>query len=301
MESRNTHWLRPLALVSAAAVVLSACKLYLPETDDEGDGEVTFAIQEVPHAPVSRVVLAVEAVELERANGNVREVDLSGNPQTVDLLPADEVADPQARVVFSRESLPAGEYQRLTLVVDTGNSFVDSPVTGASRDLILADGGDRLDFDASFRLEGDDVEELVLAIDLHAGLRANDDDYELAAEHFITTDASSGLLEFPVLPGCPGADELGLYFFEGEDRNARELGDGDGPWFSMRPETNRPGFSVPYVPSGTYTVWYTCDADEDEPDAINGIGFEESLNLDIEDERCSRLEFGGPRGEPGSC
>ncbi|QIT54310.1 DUF4382 domain-containing protein [Aquisalimonas sp. 2447] len=297
MESRNTHWLRPLALVSAAAVVLSACKLYLPETDDEGDGEVTFAIQEVPHAPVSRVVLAVEAVELERANGNVREVDLSGNPQTVDLLPADEVADPQARVVFSRESLPAGDYQRLTLVIDTEQSTVTN-LAGGTVPVEAAGDGERLDVESNFRLDGEGGEELILTVDLHLGLKEVDGRFELEPGRFVTTDATSGSLLIRQRPPC---SELGLYFYEGENQDAAELGATDAPWFTLRPESQRSDVFMPYFPSGEYTVWYTCEADQDSPDSVDGIEFEESENLEVEDGRCSQLEFDGGPGEPGTC
>ena len=295
MESRNTHWLRPLALVSAAAVVLSACKLYLPETDDDGEAEVRFAVQQTPHQGVLQVGLVIDSVELERDNGDVHEVDVSGDPDPFELIPFSQTGDPQVFTVFGGEPLPGGDYSRLTLVIDTDASFVESAVGVSS--LEPADGGDQLNFESDFRLEAESDEELVLTVDVHAGLREGTDRYQLEPTHFLTTNATSGSVDV-VRPACP---ELGLYFHRGENQSARELGDGDGPWFTLRPEMGRSEVFVPYFPSDTYTLWYTCEADADDPETIDGVEFEQSLNLGIDDGRCSFLEFDGPRGEPGTC
>lgn len=296
MEPRAKHRLRPLALLPAAALLLSACKLYLPETDDHGEGDVAFIIQETPHQGVAQVSLVIEAVELERANGDVLDVAISDD-LPFDLIPLDPVDDPQGIVVFTEESFPAGDYERLTLVIDTEQGTVTDLGQG-SFPLESSRGGERLDFESGFRVDGEGSEELVLTVDLHAGLQDVDERFELEPEGFITTNAASGSLLVEQRPTCP---ELGLYFYEGENRGNAELGGSDGPWFTLRPESGRSDVFMPYFPSGEYTVWYTCEADQDSPDSIDGIEFEESENLNVEDGRCSQLEFGGGPGEPGTC
>ena len=103
MEPRKKQLLRRLALMLAAVVPLSACKLYIPETEGgSGEGDVSFSIQETPHQEqfgadlaIDGVELAIEAVELERTDGEV--VDVAVDVGTAfDLMPPNEVEDPSS-------------------------------------------------------------------------------------------------------------------------------------------------------------------------------------------------------------
>ncbi len=299
MEPRARHRLRPLALLPAAAVLVSACKLYLPGTEDsEGDTGVRFLIAPTPHAAVRDLELPVEAVELERSDGEEHRIDFEA-PVTVSFA-ADLDAGFLDTEVFASESLPVGEYRRLTLRVDADAVFFVPADTGQAEALVLPGDG-RLNYESEFQLEAGDDETLVLQPDLHSGLSFDGNEFSLGTSHIITTTARSGGLSFLDLPACP---EPGVYLFEGFDQDPVDLGDGDGPFFSLWLEEAGTSLAdVRYVPSGKYSVIPACNVGTENLGSGDGTEFREddAVNVEVEDEMCITVEFGSGAGSAEQC
>lgn len=287
-------------MVLVLLAVLAACKLTLPERDDAGDSNLTLLMPPQQHVGVAQVQLRIEAVELHRDDREVHRIDLDP-PETVELVAA-ELNDPFPNAVFIDKTVRSGDYRRLRLIVDRERSFVMSATQGEF-DLVV-DGGDRLDLESEFRIEAATNEELIVAVNLHAGLVERQTDFELRPEHVITTAATSGEVRFSGLQPASCVDPLnaGLYLYEGLDREPVGLGGNadSGPFFSVW-SGNLSFFTLRNVPEGAYTVAWSCEAGDDVPGEEPGIEFEGQENLEVEAQACSPLAFGAGRGEPGTC
>lgn len=280
---------------------LAACKLTLPERDEAGDSNVTLLMPPQQYVGAAQVELRIEAVELHRDDGEVHRIDLDP-PETVELVADELEEDPFPNAVFIDKTVRSGDYRRVRLIVDRERSFVMSTAQGEF-DLVV-DGGDRLDLDSDFRIEAATDEELIVDLNLHAGLVERQTDFELRPEHVVTTAATSGEVRFSDLQLATCVDPLnaGLYLYEGLDREPVGLGAraDSGPFFSVW-SGNLSFFALRYVPAGAYTVAWSCEAGDDVPGETSGIEFEGQENLEVEAQACSLLAFGAGRGEPGTC
>ncbi|MFV8834865.1 DUF4382 domain-containing protein [Aquisalimonas sp.] len=296
------HWFRTrrrTALIAAfgVAAVVAGCNLEWSAGTGSGDAEVALRMPEEPSAELASAQVVIEAVTLEGDSG-AHEVELDP-AVTVELV--SELGDqaPPAAVVFSGERVPAGDYDAVSLRVDTAGSSVTT-ATGDSEGLELADSGDAVTFEDAFTITGSGGDEMVLDVDLPAALRADGGGYALHGEGVVTTASRSGLVLFAAFPACSSLDGRGVYLYRGFDADPVPMGGGNGPLFSLR-VGGLPSFTLAYMPAGRYTAAWTCAADEDDPDTDNPIDFKPPENLEVEPGACTLIEPDGGQGEPGSC
>ena len=268
-----------LFAVLMTAAVLAACN-----GDDEW-GTLSLGVSDAPIDSASRVVIEFTGVELRRANG-LDEVFTFDAPRQIDLL---ALQGGGSELLLDGVAVPAGHYESLRLTVNASRStsasyieYEDGSVfplfvpSGGEAGLRLVSGfdvpeGGAADFTVDFDLRRAVVRPAGLSPDhiLRPALRLVDNS-EIGS-------IAGGVAESLVFPADGSACSPAVYVFEGRDTAPAEIAGDTGPLVSalvaLEEPTGEHRYRVAFLAAGDYTVAFTCDADGDLADSVDGVEF----------------------------
>lgn len=253
---------RPVHLLCLLATMgLAACD----------DAEISIRVTDAPADELASVVLAVRAVELERADGEV---------EIFEFDPAQEIDFAALRdgrsLELLRSTVEPGEFRHLQL------RFQTTPGTQSPRAVTHAGGvldihfiEARANAALTFRIDDGEHQPITLDLDLRRSLLRDDDDIALGRLRMqprmrAVLDDSAGQLHGNVeasllqAPGCTPA----VYLYKGHDVTPTRLSAQPGPYTSQEVRAHLDGGSYAFtlLPAGAYTIAFTCDAMADDPE-----------------------------------
>ncbi|MEX2474293.1 DUF4382 domain-containing protein [Marinobacter sp.] len=266
-----------LFTVAALAAGVTACG----GSSDSGEtGTVSFGITDAPATEFSNVTVAFTEIQLKPADGDWITFPLDGF-ETVNML---DLQGGVTEPLITDEEVLAGNYTQLRLIVDTDNSFVKLKSTGDTEYSLAVPSGEQ----SGLKLQG----EFIVAADT-----STDFTIDFDAQRAIVNPAGEALADYMLRPALRLVNNLdvgsiagtvnastviatecadvatysGMVYVYGEPgATPDDLGSENEPLVAVPvSDEDDPGtytYKAAFLTEGTYTVSYSCSADDNEID-----------------------------------
>jgi len=242
-------------------------------------GDLNLSVTDAPVDDATVVNVRFDAITVKPKNGSA--VTISDLEATnINLL---DYTGGQSRILLQTEGdtnlqLPAGEYNWMRFdVSDTaGDSYI--VIDGNQYDLTVPSG--ELKLNKGFTIPVDGVANFTVDFDLrHSIVNSNGNTYKLKPVLRLLDNTLvgtlSGTVDGTLVADCDGVDDVAaVYLFSGE-LTVGQLGDMGSivseevePLITVAPSSDAGDYTyaIGFLTAGTYTVAYTCDADDSEAD-----------------------------------
>ncbi|QSX32548.1 DUF4382 domain-containing protein [Shewanella avicenniae] len=294
---------RNLLLTAASALVLTACG-----GSDDNDikqpqmAKVSFAVSDAPVDSADQVVIAFDQIELVRAGQDNIVLDVSGeNGSTfrqVDLL---QYQGSDSTLIVSDQLIPTGTYDNLILhILDESTGSDLSFVVDQNGQIPLKQPSNKLQL-GGFTVGADSVQAFTIEFDLRQSLVENQNGqrYNLKPHGVkilnnaaVATVQGTVPVELSYELGCNGAEfteeqqaHLGDFVYLYQGTGLTDLGDLYDPDMATTtataPYASAPihydttsgigAFEFGYLPTGSYTLAYSCTAGNDDPEQFDDL------------------------------
>lgn len=315
----KSRFLPAVAGIGAMAVALAGCSGggdgggLAPDEPGEGNptGQLTLAITDAPVDDATAVVVEFTGLEL-KPSGDVPPFDIDfDSPRQIDLL---ALQGGTSEALISSEDVPAGEYEWVRLKVNAELGVIDSFISfddGSMHSLFVPSGAQTgLKLVSDFVVVVDGLASYTIDFDLRKSIvypPGLGGDYILRPTLRLVDNAQAGSIEGSVAmsliddPSC--SDGNAVYVFEG-DVEPNDVHDGGGinPLTSALVDldtgTGEFRYSVAFLPAGPYTVAFTCQAGDDDPETDDDIAFLDRQTVSVEAGQTSTVDFDGESTMP---
>ncbi len=261
-----------------------------------GNGSLGLSITDAPVDGAISVMVEITAVEALPVTGNPIVYNFP-QPQQIDLL---QVQQGLSTPLLTNWGLPAGPYQGLRLTISADGSGTDSYI-------VLNDGSQHalipyippntltcglpcsmsvfLHINTPFIINAGSNSSAVVEFDARKSVlppAPGSTAYELQPEGRMVGAMSAGNIIGTVSPmlitsGCTPA----VYVFAGANANPVDLNNSAPPGtqpvtesaVTLNNTTGNYDFTAAFLPAGTYTLAFTCEAAQDNPAVANTISF----------------------------
>ncbi len=306
-------------------LALTACGDRLDDDDEAATGTVSLGMSDAPVDDVKEVTVTVDRIILKPVGEDAVVIDtftsedlslVDADTFQIDLL--DYRGGAQAIVVEELE-LTAGEYSDLRLDILDENSQNSFVIDLEDQQKAIKVPSDELKL-GGFDVDADTVQTFTIDMDLRRSLvyRPGPDDYILKPRGVQVVDNAgtvtlSGEVDsslFNSVDPCDNKTEPAtgnvLYLYEGHDLVVDNLADDfdpdlvdDVPEETVAPYATQTPLEQPdgsweyafgFLPAGDYTLVFSCDAGDDDPETLDGI------TLPLPEEQIQELSLGAGSG-----
>jgi len=263
----------------------------------EPTGQVSIAITDAPVDYATEVVVTIDAVELKPTDG--APVLIEFETRQIDLL---ILQDGVSTVILNRETVPAGEYSWIRLQLHGDPGTVDDSYVmfedGSMHPLVIPSFDENgMKLVSGFIVPANGHGSYTLEVDLRAALHAppgqNGDFFLRSAFRLVDNTmvgeiagtVSSDLIDGDI--GCTSGNAV--YVYEGfnvipDDVNIMDSDDVEpvtSTIVKLNETTGDYEYVAAFLPAGDYTVAFTCQAGDDDPDLDNNIIFTATDNATV--------------------
>lgn len=274
----RTKRLIALSAAGAAAALLAAC---LP--DSLATGRLTLSLTDAPVDNATEVVVVFDGVELKPADGTIFRFNFD-SPRAIDVL---DLQQGRTEALLDDEVLSAGDYDWLRLLVTAEAGRFDSYIrlaSGAQHPLSIPSGAETgLKLVRGFTVPINGTADYTVDFDLRRSIvQTGSGEYRLKPALRLIDDTEVGTIagtaSGTVLGSC-GSEDADVYVYEGnvDGGNLDDTGSGNGP-LTTAPvvyddDAAEYRYTAAFLTAGTYTLALTCEADQDDPEEDDDIGF----------------------------
>jgi hypothetical protein len=249
---------------------------------------------DAPVDGVTAVYVRITGIWLKSSGGPAQQLTLAGGPRTVDIM---ELTDTNAAILVDDAVIEPGDYEWLAMDVDAAHD-------GLFRSYVVAAGGGheelrvpsgRVRLVSGFTVEPNQATELLFDWDMRKGLvRPPGLPGYLLKPAFRMLDVT----EYGVLQGTVAGDTLNLaanacnaddanlelgnvvYLFPGSNVTPDDVDGADDPIATADVTFANGAYSYRVLLTpGDYTVAFTCQAADDEPETGETIAFLPTVNV----------------------
>ena len=266
-------------VVTAAVALLAACGGSGGDGDKSQTGRLKLSITDAPMDDVDAVWVKFSAVEFKPEAG-APVLNTLATPQSLNLL---ELQNGRTAVLVNDVVLPAGRYEWIRLVVDNVPNVRDSYVMadGMECELTVPSGAESgLKMNRGFTLTAGGSVALTADFDLRKSLHAPPGQKSMigmCTQGFLlrptlrlVQDSEVGAIAGTVDPSrrsAVGCERMVYVFADGQNApNSTTPDDDDGlgvePLVMVKADGSTGAYKATFLPSGNYTVAYTCAVDE---------------------------------------
>lgn len=267
MNPTTTHFQRTL-LAGLVAAGLSACGG--GGSDSGGTGSFSLSVTDAPVDGATAVVVTFTAVTLKPADGDAITITLD-TPQSINLL---DYQNGASVTLVDNETVAAGDYSWIRLTLDESSTYIE-PAAGGRYPLTIPSGAQTgLKLNNSFTLASDGDLAYTIDFDLRKSVHlTGTGEYIMRPTLRMVKDTEaatlSGSVDSTLITNecdLSAGDVPAVYVFEAGVSVDDIDGDNDPViTVTLSAETGYQYQITPLEP-GTYTVAFTCDADQDAPD-----------------------------------
>lgn len=307
----NDHFTRATALLGSA-LLLSACGGGGSSSSPEpvtGNGSLSLYVTDAPVDDVAEVWVQFTGVQVQPRTGPAIEF-VFDEPVDVDLLALQ--GENHAPLLMDAE-LPAGEYDWIALAVNAEfDTVMDSYVvtTGGQEELRVPSGSQSgLRLVSGFAITVNRNTSFMIDWDLRQGLTRppGQPGYFLRPALRITDLTEYGTIAGTVddallmADGCSNdlAEDRGnlVYVYEGADVTPADIaGTATDPLTTaiVAQDSSTAGaytYAVPYLSPGEYTVAFTCQGLDEDPQGDDGLVFVQPQNATVSDGQTTTVDF----------
>ena len=296
MKSKQTSlW---LALLLGVSLGFAACDDDDAPTSGGGDeGTVNLGVTDAPVDEATRVVVQFTGVQVQPAEGQRIDIGFD-SPRQVDLL---ALQGSDSELLLAGETLPAGNYQFVRLQVDAQRDTLDSFIEfndGSQVSLFIPSGSQTgLQLSGGFTVAANGESNFTVDFDLRKSITnpQGQPDYFLRPSLRLVDNATVGHIAGMIDPllvtddSCSNqiASDTGnaVYLFTGSDATPDDIGSAAEPESSaivrLDDSNGLYSYKIGFVSAGNYTVAFTCQALDDDPEADEEIAFGGQSNVTV--------------------
>ena len=263
----------------------------------EPTGQLSIAITDAPVDYATEVVVTIDAVELKPTDGTAVLIEFEA--REIDLL---ILQDGVSTVILNRETVPAGEYSWIRLQLHGDPETVDYSYVmfenGSMHPLVIPSFDENgLKLVSGFIVPVNGHGSYTLEVDLRAALHAppgqNGDFFLRSALRLVDNTmvgAIAGTVSGELIDGDVGCTSgNAVYVYEGsnvipDDVNLVDNDDVEpvtSTIVRLNETTGIYRYVAAFLPAGDYTVAFTCQAGDDDPDLDNNIIFTATDNATV--------------------
>lgn len=276
---QQVRFLALLPLLAATALGVAACggSNSSGMTAPMSQVQMKLSVADAPPADgATHVVVVFTGVELTGDSGNPVTITFPA-PQSIDLMTQSGTA---SAVLFD-QPIPPGSYGQIRLMVtadgSANNSYIDL-ADGSRLGLRIPSGAQTgLKLVSGFIVPSSGVVDYTIDFDLRKAITCPPGQAPaciLKPVERLVDNTSVGNIQGQITSALPSGCKPGVYLYSGavtrpEDMNSSASGDPNQPLASNVPvATSVPSYyyQFTFLPPGTYTVAFTCEADKDVPD-----------------------------------
>jgi hypothetical protein len=286
---KTTHSL----MIVSASMALFACgsEGSFSGSESSQNGRLNLGITDAAIDDATEVNVAFNGVAIKPKDGDVIEYNFT-SAKTIDLL---SLQNGLTESLLTAESLPAGEYSWIRLMItteddgETTSNVVDSEGTHT---LYIPSGSETgLKLNTGFVVPENDAISLTIDFDLRKSIVVNDnnqkDDYKLKPSLRLVDNSQVGSFSGNVsaistTENCGNANAV--YVYEGSDVEANDEGATNNTPISSAIISVDKGvysYQAAFLTAGNYTLAFTCQADNDDPETDDAIEFLGTQNATI--------------------
>ncbi len=299
-------------LMLLPALLLSGCGGDAGDEPDNGSrGQLSLAITDAPVDGAEALHITFTGVELHHAHGERYTIDFTP-AKRIDLL---TLQGGRFDYLLEEQSITAGNYQslRLKLATDTNDTAL-SAITlsdGSTYPLHLSrDMAQGLTLKGGFNIPEGENTTLTIDFDLRRSvlepdpgfISGGDEPYRLRPVlRLIDNDnaaALSGAMEATLTSSCASP---AVYLYRHHNVTPYDLANESDPLLSLNLITSTPiryngatsthEYSIGFISAGDYTIAYTCEAEQDRPEARDAISFSGNANITLSAGDNARHDF----------
>ena len=283
MITASSHW-RTLALATVAASALTACNT----ESSGGTGNLSMNITDAAVDSAEKVVVEFTAISIKHEGESAQQFDFS-EPRSIDLLALHgDVSDS----LLDEETVTAGRYEWVRLHVNAVKGETDSYIEledGSVHSLFVPSGAQTgLKLVSGFEVPVNGSASFTIDFDLRKSVVAppGQGDYFLKPALRLVDNSEIGHIAGTVDESlyCEGESNA-VYVFEGHDATPIDVNTNrdDNPVTTAMVDFDDGAyrFTVGFLTEGDYTLAFTCDAADDDPEADDTLDFSATLNTDV--------------------
>jgi len=291
------HISRIIASLATAALLVGCGDSNTANTS----GTLNLSVTDAPIDGAAHVWVEFTGVELKPQSGPAFSIDFgAGNEKQIDLL---SLQGSSSEPLISNQDVAAGNYNWVRLKVNAQSNTLDSYIElndGWQFSLWIPGGGETgLKLIRGFTITSGGVSNLTIDFDLRKSITAPTafTDYYLKPALKIVDNSEVGQISGTVSadffsdPNC-SADAsastgagAAVYLYSDANATTGDSGSANEPLSSVLISLNTTRGELEYefgfVDAGEYTLALTCEASDDDPEAINNISFNSQENITV--------------------
>jgi hypothetical protein len=287
------------------ALIASGCNSDEDNNPVNDKGTISFYLVDAPVDFVSSVVVKVVGAELTKADGSKVTLNLDNNQVRIDLLAS---ASGDAQFAVDTEEVDTDDYTAVSLQISSaaGDNYVEADANGdgvLEKYPLTVDGG-VISSSGDFTVPESGGETRTLEVNLRQSLTGDVDSgsFMLASNAEMLDDVDdlgsiSGTVDTNGAADAVCEQEnstVAVYVYQGTPTNLGDTGNTTGaadPYSSGIVNNNDGSYTVQYLPPGTYTVAYTCEAGLDLPESSETLVYSDPKTVTVKEGEDSGLSF----------
>ena len=303
MNTRHLNKFIYSQLACAMLLGLYACGSGSPGNPSGGRGNalsvpgtVTVGITDAVVDNAQEVWVQFTGITIKPTNGNAIDF-MFDSAKNINLL---NLQGTLYTDLINNETVPLGSYDWIRLHVNAANDGIsDSYIKlndGSIHELWIPSGSETgLKINTGFELLSAQNLNLMIDFDLRKSVVLSSGTYKLRPTLRMTNMNNSSDITGTIDPAllsaasCSDSDPAtgnAVYLFEGSDTPPEDMRIGNaGPFTSASVELNVTSgnyeYVIGFVPAGSYTLAFTCQADLDDPDTADNIAFSFTENVTV--------------------
>ncbi len=272
----------------AGTVALAACG---GGSSGDGSGSLSLGVTDAPVDSAQHVFVEFSSVTLKPSEGEPFTVDFD-DPKRIDLL-AQQNGD--SELLLENEPVTAGAYDWVRLGVNLDGEMDTYLVkNGSEHELKIRSGRQTgLKLVSGFVVAQGANLDLTIDFDLRKSIVESAGEYKLKPALRLVNNDETGEIAVTATDTYVSDNQCGtddskqaVYVFEGAGVTPDDV-DGTEPdpltTVQLRDEDTDGTYTATaaFLETGTYTVAYTCDPEDDEPEAGNSLTFMDAIDVEV--------------------
>lgn len=283
MTKRSTH--------NALFALLASLSLAACENTGE-TGKLSVGVTDAPVDGATEVSVTFTEVTVKHSNGDPQIIILD-EPLQIDLL---SLSGNNAVVLLDSEVLAAGDYQWIRLGVDDNpeNTYLIDSMGGQHSLRIPSSENTGLKLHNAFTIEAENEVAFTIDFDLRKSVHmTGPGEYILRPTLRIVETEAAASLSGTVDNTLVGPDcSPGVYLFnEGDPLNDLDGSEDDAIYSVAMPQQGPYDYSAGFLPPGSYSIAFTCDAENDANDTEDDITFTHETSITLEPGEDATFDF----------
>jgi hypothetical protein len=271
----------------------------------DSNGELSLHITDAPVDNATNVVIQFSGVQLQRAGGS-RIDHTFDSVRNLNLL---ALQGGERITLLDNVSVPSGNYSWIRLLVNAERDVLDSYITlngGGQFPLFIPSGSESgLQLSGGLTVPARGSADFTIDFDLRKSITApsdGSDNYILRPSLRLIDSSDAGRLSGEVDPSlmtdgsCTNGatHDIGnaVYLYTGHDATLDDIDGGDGdPLVSANINLTNNTYTIGFLTPGDYTVAFTCQGADDDPEEEDEIDFVGAANVTIAANATSEHDF----------